>query len=40
MSELQIENIKKIVYTFGSKANITDVNVLNGIKVLIPINSK
>ena len=31
MTELQIETIKKIVYTFGSKANITDTNVLNGL---------
>ena len=31
MSELQIETIKKIVYTFGSKANIIDTNVLNGL---------
>ena len=29
MSELQIETIKKIVYTFGSKANITDTDALN-----------
>lgn len=29
MTELQIETIKKIVYTFGSKVNITDENILN-----------
>lgn len=29
MTELQIETIKKIVYTFGSKINITDENILN-----------
>lgn len=31
MTELQIENIKKIVYTFANKANITDTYALNGI---------
>lgn len=29
MTELQIETIKKIVYTFGSKANLIDTNSLN-----------
>ena len=28
MTELQIETIKKIVYAFGSKANIIDTNTL------------
>lgn len=31
MTELQIETIKKIVYTFGNKANITNTNALNGL---------
>lgn len=39
MTELQIENIKKIVYKFGSIANITDVNALNSmINELISMN--
>lgn len=39
MSELQIETIKKIVYTFGSKANITDTDALNWlINELLSIN--
>lgn len=29
MTDLQIEMIKKIVYTFGGKANIDDINILN-----------
>lgn len=29
MTNFQIEMIKKIVYTFGSKANVDDINILN-----------